>query len=116
MGELLKNKSTGEGFDMMAKMLPHMRMIMDDKELATLNVRAKEKKEMTVLEMGIEAFPVLMVKHREEVYGIMSAVTGKTAEEIDKQPLEDTMREFGEATSNEVMSFFGLCARMAIRM
>lgn len=116
MNEILAKKPTGAGLDAMMSMLPHLSEIAHDEELNKARARIRENKEMDTMEIISAFFPLLACKHRTAVYGIVSAVTGKTDEEIDAQSLEETMNVFFGATGDEIMSFFTLFVRMGVRM
>ena len=114
--DMLKTKKTGAGLDAMAAMLPHIDAILSDPEYRRIKDRIKEEKSMTLVELSSQVFPVIAVKNRPALYGIVSAVTGKTPEEIDAQPLDETLAVFEGALGSDILGFFGYCARLAARM
>lgn len=115
MSEILAKMNTGLGFDAMTKILPYLKEFLDDKELSKAYARASEDKDATLLDVAMVTFPRMVAEHRAAIYGIVGAVTGKTAEEIDQQPLEETMEVFTGATGKQITGFFIAFARMAMR-
>lgn len=115
MSEILAKKNTGLGFNAMTAILPYLKEILDDKELSKAYARVKEDKDATLLDVAMVTFPRMVSEHRTAIYGIVSAVTGKTSEEIDQQPLEETMEVFSSATGVQITGFFTAFARMAMR-
>lgn len=71
---------------------------------------------LTVSDIMGDAFSAVAVKNRPALYGIVSAMTGKTAEEIDAQPVEDTLEAFRGAMGAQTLDFFSFCARLAVRL
>ena len=101
----------------MAAMLPHMEALLNDAEYCALKDRVqREGAQLTISDIMGDAFSAVAVKNRPELYGIVAAVTGKTAEEIDAQPIEETLATFRGAMGSQVLDFFSFCARMAVRL
>lgn len=114
--DMLKTKNTGAGLDAMAAMLPHIEAILCDPEYRRIRDRMREDKSTTLGELSSQVFPVIAVKNRPALYGIVGAVTGKTPEEIDAQPLCQTLAVFEGALGSDILGFFGYCAHLAARM
>lgn len=68
------------------------------------------KKGRPVLEVATGALatllPVLLDKHYDDVAEIISAMTGKSREEIDAQNMLVTMRDAKECIDRELIDFF----------
>lgn len=115
--DMLNKKPTGVALDAMAAMLPHLEAILYDADYRALKDRVQQEGEkLTISDIMGGAFSVLAVKNRPALYGIVAAVTGKTAEEIDAQPIEETLATFRGAMGSQVLDFFSFCARMAVRL
>ena len=113
---ILSHKNTGAGLDAMEAMLPHIQTIIKDPEFERYQTTVKSKEKTSVIDLSQQAFTVIASKNRAALYGIVSAVTGKTPEEIDAQPLEETLSVFQGAMGSDVLSFFTFCAVTAARM
>lgn len=109
----ISEMSTEQGFDVMQKLTPYVNEIVTDEEVAKIAAEFREKKN-TVESMN-RLFPLMMQNHREALYGMVAAVSGKTVEQVRKQPLGKTKEGFQEAMSDDVFDFFILFLRMAVR-
>lgn len=110
-------KPTGIALDEMAAMLPHMATLLHSADYRALKERVlREGANLTVSDIMGDAFSAVAVKNRPALYGIVAAVTGKTAEEIDAQPVEETLDAFRGAMGSQVLDFFSFCARLAVRL
>ena len=112
----IRAKNTGVGLDMMMKILPHVEDIINDPEYKEIKAKIKTNKETTIGDLMGEAFPLIAVKKRAALYGIVGAITGKTPEEIDAQPLNETLDVFIGATGSDILGFFTYCARLIVKM
>lgn len=110
-------KPTGIALDEMAAMLPHMETLLHSTDYRALKERVqREGANLTVSDIMGDAFSAVAVKNRPSLYGIVAAVTGKTVEEIDAQPVEETLEVFRGAMGSQVLDFFSFCARLAVRL
>ena len=115
--ELMSKQPTGIALDEMAAMLPHMETILHDADYRALKERVqREGASLTVSDILRDSFCAVAVKNRPALYGIVAAVTGKTVEEIDEMPVEETLEAFRGATASQVLDFFSFCARLAVRL
>ena len=114
--DMLRLKTTGAGLDAMLAMLPHIDAILNDPEYRRIKEKVKNDKSATLGELSSQVFPIIAAKNRPALYGVVGAVTGKTAQEIDAQPLEETMAVFESALGSDILGFFAYCARLAARM
>ena len=115
--ELMSKKPTGIALDEMAAMLPHMETLLRSDDYRALKERVqREGANLTVSDILRDSFCAVAVKNRPALYGIVAAVTGKTADEVDKQPIEDTLDAFRGAMGSQVLDFFSFCARLAVRL
>ena len=108
--------STGVGLDLMMEMLPYVESIVMDPDFDKMKKRIKNEKDVTLAELMGDSFPMVAQKKRKEMYGIVSAATGKTIEEIDKQPLHETLTVFMDVMGSDVLNFFIYSARLVARM
>lgn len=114
---MIDRKPTGIALDEMAAMLPHMETLLHDADYRALKERVKSEGEnLTISDIMSDAFSMIAVKNRKSMYGIVSAVSGKTEEEIDAQPIEETLNVFRGAMGSQVLDFFSFCARLAVRL
>ena len=110
-------KSTGIALDEMAAMLPHMETLLHSEDYRALKERVqREGANLTVSDIMGDAFSAVAVKNRPALYGIVAAVTGKTVEEIDEMPVEETLEAFRGAMGAQTLDFFSFCARLAVRL
>lgn len=98
-------------------------IVADEKLLATIRetVKPKEGEEMTraaVLMAGADKLtrivPMVLKDHREDVYGILSVVNGKSVEEIARQNVIKTSMQIRDICKDrELLEFFTSCAQPA---
>lgn len=112
----LNTITSNEGLDLLAKVLPHLDMILHDDDYNRLKDRIQGNKELTMSDIMGDAYDVIAMKNRAALYGIVSAVTGKEPKEIAEQPLEETLSVFQSVMGSSVINFFIFCARMAARL
>lgn len=108
----LTEMNTDVGFKAMAAMLPHMQKILSDPAYASFSEKSKNGK---VIDVAVDMVPMLLVNHREEVYGIICAITGETEKDIQNKPLLETLDIVVNAFSNDVLRFFSFCAHLALK-
>lgn len=105
---------TEQGFELMAKIVPYFSQISNDNEMQEL---AKElRKTKNVSEQMAPLFGLMLCKHREALYGMVSAASGKTVEEVRTQPVKETKETFLDVTGDDVLDFFICFVRMASRV
>ena len=115
--ELMSKQPTGIALDEMAAMLPHMETLLHSDDYRALKERVqREGASLTIADVLGDAFCAVAVKNRPALYGIVAAVTGKTVEEIDAQPIEETLEAFRGAMGAQTLDFFSFCARLAVRL
>ncbi len=116
MNDILSGKSTADGLDMLAAMIPHVDTILHDEEFNRLRSRVKDDGSLTLADVMKDAFDVFAVKNRAALLGIVAAATGKTPDEVAAQPLEETLAVFQGAMASRMLDFFSYCARLVARM
>lgn len=113
---MIEQKKTDEGLDMLAAIFPHLDAIIHDADYNQLKDRLKNSKDLMLSDIMGEAYTVIAMKNRPALYGIVGAVTGKTAEVVAEQPLEETLSVFQSVMGSKVLDFFIFCARTAVRL
>lgn len=91
---LLSEMTTDQLTDCLCTITPYINNIITDEDLLnTLKDKMGLNEESTKLEMvsvGVEKankiIPILLKTHKEDVYGIISAITGKSIQKVSKQP------------------------------
>ncbi len=116
MNDVLAKKSTDDGLDMLAAMIPHVDAILHDEEFNRLRSRVKNDGSLTLADVMQDAFRVFAVRNRTALLGVVAAATGKTPDEVAAQPLEETLAVFQGAMGSRVLDFFTYCARLVARM
>lgn len=109
----ISEMSTEQGFDVMAKLAPYISEIVQDEEIKS--VAEQYKSQNGIGDSMDRLFPLMLAKHRKALYGMVSAVTGKTEETIKKQPMQTTKEDFSQTLCDDVFDFFILFMRMALR-
>lgn len=101
--------------DQMAKALvmiaePVSAIAKDENVLAVLKDLGKPKKGqppiMLYADMISGFIPVLLGAHKNDVYTIIAAMTGKTVEEVSEQPGLETVKQIREFLDADFVSFF----------
>lgn len=108
--------STDDGLDMLAAILPHLDVILHDVDYNQLKDRVKNNKNLTLSDIMSSAYTVIAMKNRPALYGIVGAVTEKSAQEVAELPLEETLSIFQDVMVSKVLDFFIFCARTAVRL
>lgn len=101
----------------MCALVPPVQRIAQDEGLNGLFAAIKEKKQAgaTVMEMlglMLDAVPLLLDTHYEESVAIISAMTGKSAEEINSQRGMQTIADLRGCIDDQLLDFFRSSAAM----
>ena len=115
----LSEMSTDVALDKICEITPHVMGIAEDKEFMKMFVKRAFVKEDAKPEAIREAaykmslnkiekfIPVVLKKHRKDVYSILSILNEKDIEEIAKQPSLKTIKECIDLFNNkELLDFF----------
>lgn len=114
----LSKMTTDQAADALCEMTPYIANIMSDEELlselrgAIDATKANTRAEMLALaaEKVSKVVSVIMKKRRNDLFGILSAVNGKTQEEICGQNVLVTMVQVREIFKDkELLDFFRSC-------
>lgn len=99
-------------FEAMEKALPYAAELLDSEELKAFKGNLKEKNGATGGEMMKELLGIMLVKKRDAVFGLLGAISGKTAEEIAEQDWTETKKLMSNPILNDVCDFFIFSVRM----
>lgn len=110
--------TTDRALDVLCEITPYIANIATDEELMAIIGKSVKREEMTragVLLLGAEKLtkmvPVLLKTHRDDVYGVVAAVNGKTVDEIREQNFIKTSAQIVEVIKDkDLLDFFKSCA------
>lgn len=114
----LSEMTTERSFDVICEITPYLGNIVDDKNLMdslkkTVNL-GNEASQMAVITAGVakvnKIVPIVLKKHKSDVYGILSVVFDTSIEKISKQNILKTMIMIREIIKDkDLVDFFGSC-------
>lgn len=104
---------TSMAFESMAKAVPYVAELLDDTDLKTFKEERKGAKDATVGDMMKDLLPIFLVKKPQTVYGLLGAMSGKTAEEIEEQDWTETRTMLKDTMLDDIFDFFIFAARTA---
>lgn len=113
--------TTAQTLDKMMELLPHITAILEDADTQELRdiLRPREgaeKAEVNTPDLLSRLFPLMIVKHRAELYGIICVLSGKTEAEVKEMPFEETKKLLNdEGLMKEFFGFFPWLLQMALR-
>lgn len=108
----LSELSTDKLADCLCDLTEPVSNIMQDEEIVNKfkDISADHKKGTPMIEIGGKALsqmiPLCLKKHRENVYKILSALSGKTIEEIGSQNGLLTIKEIKDCYDKDLVNFF----------
>ena len=113
----LSELTTDRALDVLCELTPSVSNIIEDDEVVNALSAAMPKNdgdESNPFTYGIRfvgkigsIIPVMLKKHRADVYHVLSVLNKMTVGEIAEQPVHETMRQVREAfQDNELLSFF----------
>ena len=110
----LSSIDTEKGLDILCEITPYVGAIATDEELfAELRQEITGGKQMTKAQMvalGMDKvgklIPILLKKHRADVYGVLAALNEKTPEEIAKQNFLVTGTQIREVVKDKALLDF----------
>ncbi len=114
--------STDKAADVLCEVSTYALNIVTDEELRdSLKAQIDAEKPQTAGEryaVGAQKIsqwvPILLKKHRDDVFGILAAINGTTIAAIKKQNIIKTMLQVREAVKDkDLMDFFKSCASEA---
>lgn len=107
--------TTANGLDVLCDITPYLGAIITDEQLtAELRRKANVNSDSSQAEVWAAALekitrllPVILKSHRNDVYGIVGAINGKTEEEIEAQSFLTTLSEIVDIVRDkEFRNFF----------
>lgn len=100
-------------FEAMEKALPYAAELMECKSLKDFKKDVRGNKNMTNGEMMQALMPIFLKEKQEAVFGLLGAVSGKTAQEIAEQEWSETKELMGNPIIADLYDFFTFSVRMA---
>lgn len=116
---MLKDLTTEQAADVLVQIAPLIDNITQDEDIFQKLGKAIKKDGMTQIGVAMEAahrlcssVPVLLGKHREDIFGIIAAVKFKTMEEVKNQSIIETKKDLEDIFKDEdFISFFDMFGR-----
>lgn len=111
----LMELSTDKALDVLCELTPYVSGICSDSELlSTLGEKTDSDENMNTYEKFAllagrisKIIPILLKRHRPEVYGILSVLKEKSVEEISSQNVRKTAQQLKEEFQDkELLDFF----------
>lgn len=118
----LSEFSTDRAADILCEISVYTLNILSDEEIRdSLKKQTDEKKQQTAGEkyaIGAQKIgqwiPLILKKHRDDVFAILAAINGVTVDAIREQNVLTTMRQIRElAKDKDLIDFFKSCASEA---
>ncbi len=115
----ISEMETGQICDLLCEITPYVEGIVKDEELLAELRKTITKDEISnraeLLALGAakasKLIPIILKKRKSDLFGILGALNGKTAEEIEKQNFIKTMSQIREIVKDkELIDFFKSCA------
>lgn len=107
----LSEMTTEQSINALAKLAGPVGNLAGDEEFyAVLNNFAQQSKDASPVMVidGIcrKLIPVALVKHKNDIYQIISILTGKSAKDIAAQKLTETIADVKNSIDQELIDFF----------
>lgn len=111
----LHELNTDRALDALCELTPYISNIAADESMVSaVGKIVNVNKDMNMFGQGLvfmermgEIIPMLLRKHRADVYGILSVLNDKPASDIASQPAGDTIRQIRDVFQDEdLLSFF----------
>jgi hypothetical protein len=108
---------TNDALDKMIDVLPEVAAIMNDKEAEPLfkRLRSSDADNLEVGDIMHEIIPLFARKYRQNIYALVAAYQGCTAEEVGEQDITITLFSC-TAMLKMTSGFFACCLHMARNM
>jgi hypothetical protein len=110
--------STDNAMDVLCELTPYVTNIVTDEDLVGELKKAIDFKEANTMaeKMALTAgkitkiIPILLKNRKNDVFGIVGVLNGKTVDEIAKQNIIVTMKQIRDITKDkELLDFFKSC-------
>ena len=99
-------------FEAMERALPYAAELMDSEALQNAKKQVQGEKDMGSGAVMTAILPVFLQEKREAVFGLLGALCGKTAEEIESQEWSETKKLMESPILDDLYGFFIFSARM----
>lgn len=115
----LSQMTTDEALDVLCELTPFiMNISADETLLSEIKAKIKPEKGATKAEIYLLAadkvsriIPIILKGHREDIYGMVGVINGKTVDEIRAQNILTTSKQIYEMFKDkELLDFFKSCA------
>lgn len=115
----LSELDTSRAADVLCEAGAYALNILTDEELAAeLKIKLDSSDKLSRLELyvlGVQRIsallPIVLKKHRDDVFGILAVVNGCTADDVARQNIMVTMQQVKELVSDkDMIDFFKSCA------
>ena len=109
--------TTDNALDMMMKILPDVAIIMNDTEAEKMisRLRRENAKDVEAGDAMQALVPLFASKYRKELYNIVAAFAGTTAENVAAQDIKMTISALTSGLT-VTTGFFGCCLHMVRNM
>lgn len=104
---------TSMAFKAMADAVPYVAELLETQELKDFVANRKTGKETNISEMMRVIMPTFLVNKPETVYGLLGAMSGKSAEEVEEQEWDETKAMLKDPMLDDLFDFFIFAARTA---
>lgn len=104
-------------FEVMEKALPFVLDLIRDEEVVEFKekFRGEEKEDVTLGEAMEKLMGIFLIRKRDVVIKLLSVVTGKSVEEIEKQEYSVTKIELKNLLNGDIFDFFTWSLHMATK-
>lgn len=111
--------TTEQTMDQMLELLPYVSNILSDPNLQDLGRKMRvgpngEPAQMDSLEAMNSVYPIMLTKHREDLYGIIGVQLGKDVKEIKDMPFDNVRQVLKTDSMRAFFDFFPFVLQMAI--
>ena len=100
-------------FETMEKLLPYLSNVINDEEGAELMRSVREKGKIPAGNVMQELLPLFLGPHKEDMFGIVSALKGCTVEEAKALDFKEINAIMRENFVGDMVLFFANCLTMA---
>ena len=111
--------TTEKTLDQMLDLLPYVSNVLSDPDLQELGRKMRkgpngEPAELDSLAAMQAVYPVMLTRHRADLYGIIGVQLGKAADEVKDMPFEEVRDVLKNDSMRAFFDFFPFVLQMAI--
>lgn len=112
--------TTEKTLDQMLDLLPYVSNVLSDPDLQELGRKMRkgpngEPAELDSLAAMQAVYPVMITRHRADLYGIIGVQLGIAADEVKDMPFEEVRDVLNNDSMRAFFDFFPFLLQMAIR-